>query len=1331
MDATKNFDTIMIVDEDKKKEFLLRSVDDTVFVLSIESIIKSVDVCLSDAFSGIKFMQKYISNASVTYVVPCDLNSDNSLLLAVLEYIGVEEYYSLEYDINDTKVVNDALKHARLVSRNEVRALYAEYAVIKFFKCRITKVLQWYFDKEELATNSEIAELNVTLPALTALSKIVITEESIENFVPEEFQKVGIVYQYADIQFTVRNSKKFGKKLESELELFIRQLNNPKNLHIVKDFKREAKNLKPPPPLTINTLERVGVTRFGFSIDYLVKVATELRKGEFTIAGKYIGPLITPIYTTTQKINSDATLEINNLIINTYGSKYISPGNREYAKTDEDKNSHKEAIRPLYFSEEFFPKNIRPYLSEDQFKIYSVIFYRSIAAFMADAVINVSELIVAVEGIEFKAVSKIVSKDEIGNVYDGWLKIGTFLGSDEADQINENTVLPESLYPGQEFTGESREILEFKTFTSNERNPARWGEGRLKASLIKDGLVAELSDSSSINQLKEQKLAFPAHGTLHPSGLGKKVYYTLEEYADWIFNEDFAKAYVDSLDMIAEGNYTKESMMESFYLNEGIFKKNIGYKESINRNAPEEWLVNKAKRVANQIGATLPDTTLGSRNLLFAYIEQNNPELEKLGKCVDCRNGEIYEQDKGFFCNNSNCNFALWKDGIDRFFKYFKKHIPMHDYKEVVRVILSNKKCQIDGLYNNKEDKNFSAYITISLDDKYRKWKIDFYTEKRATAEEEPALGDDSSQSEDGYEARESDYIEEDRDREDNRYEDHDESSYEHFENVYENEVNDAFYAAQEYEQTDSVSLSEINNAFDVAQEQAESVQPVCEKEIMARENEELLRKIKRGEEEKRLLADKATKDELTRAYNKGCFIDDMNKHWASGSSDSLVLAFVDADKFKNVNDTYGHKCGDTVLVELSNLMHDSIRSLNAKLYRYGGEEFCIVSQESQEESLQLFAGIRKAMESKVIHFEEHSITVTISIGVAFGINKKLPSDLIKKADSFVYMAKEQGRNRMLSETMLEIKNQILKERIESIDKEKAALYSKATIDDMTKAYNRAQFNIDMEVIEEEGLLPRATLAFIDADKFKNVNDTYGHECGDMVLITLVSTIHGCIEGLELKLYRYGGEEFCIVSLESQEKSLKVFEEIRRAMESKVIHYEEHSITVTISIGVAFGEDEVTSSGLTEKADLMVFAAKDQGRNRIVTTRVVEMTCDIEDKPKQNDESLESFWKEHSNIGRTFAILPLIEDYEIIKFIDEAEVSYRHYADCTFLVMKIDMRQGTALIENINNLFPQAPLAFGVVVSLEVFTYDEQIIQYTLKLYEDAKEKNKFIYKRM
>jgi diguanylate cyclase (GGDEF)-like protein len=123
------------------------------------------------------------------------------------------------------------------------------------------------------------------------------------------------------------------------------------------------------------------------------------------------------------------------------------------------------------------------------------------------------------------------------------------------------------------------------------------------------------------------------------------------------------------------------------------------------------------------------------------------------------------------------------------------------------------------------------------------------------------------------------------------------------------------------------------------------------------------------------------------------------------------VLAF-DLDKFKSVNDTYGHAGGDAVLKLFANVARETLRATDI-VGRLGGEEFVALLPSTATEAAVAAERVRAALATASVVHEERRIAVTVSIGVASGAPTTEIETLIARADGVLYRAKENGRNRV------------------------------------------------------------------------------------------------------------------------------------------------------------------------------------------------------------------------------------------------------------------------------------------------------------------------------
>ncbi|MBX7097505.1 MAG: GGDEF domain-containing protein [Myxococcaceae bacterium] len=170
-------------------------------------------------------------------------------------------------------------------------------------------------------------------------------------------------------------------------------------------------------------------------------------------------------------------------------------------------------------------------------------------------------------------------------------------------------------------------------------------------------------------------------------------------------------------------------------------------------------------------------------------------------------------------------------------------------------------------------------------------------------------------------------------------------------------------------------------------------------------------------EEYQRKLYESATRDGLTKIFNKKYFLDTLRKEFAYCVRHQVALSLVmfDIDHFKKINDTYGHPAGDHVLQRVAQRISETVRQEDL-FARYGGEEFALLLRESNsEKAVRCAERCRRAIDTTEFTFAGTPIRVTISLGSAtlFETDLSQPEDLIVAADKYLYRAKKGGRNRV------------------------------------------------------------------------------------------------------------------------------------------------------------------------------------------------------------------------------------------------------------------------------------------------------------------------------
>jgi len=198
-------------------------------------------------------------------------------------------------------------------------------------------------------------------------------------------------------------------------------------------------------------------------------------------------------------------------------------------------------------------------------------------------------------------------------------------------------------------------------------------------------------------------------------------------------------------------------------------------------------------------------------------------------------------------------------------------------------------------------------------------------------------------------------------------------------------------------------------------------------------------------------------------------------------------------------------------------------------------------------------------------------------------------------------------KNRRSEEALEKARDEVetkVKERTLELMEANRKLNELSITDGLTGLYNHRYFMGALEAEYRRAIRYKRSLALLllDIDHFKNVNDTYGHPCGDLVLNALAALLKGCLRSADVAA-RYGGDEIAVLLPETSEsKASEVAEKLRRHLEKRSFEWEGNSFSLTCSIGVAaVPETNIDNwNELLHRADKSLYRAKEKGRNNVI-----------------------------------------------------------------------------------------------------------------------------------
>lgn len=434
--------------------------------------------------------------------------------------------------------VQKAIKEPRDIDINLVDAQQARRVLDRIVGYKISPVL-WKKVRRGLSAGRVQS---------VAVKLIVDREEEIKKFIPEEYWNiyVKLLDEKSKKTFEAKFYGKDGKKQEvhnkEQVDKILSGIENAK--YIVEDVKKGEKKRNPAPPFTTSTMQQEASRKLGFTLKKTMSVAQGLYEG-VKIPEKGTVGLITYMRTDSTRISEEARAAAKKHIVEEYGENYYE--NRYYKTNKEAQDAH-EGIRPTYADLE--PDKIKESLTNDQYKLYKLIYNRFMASQMTAAVYDTMSVTIDANNYTFKANGQNLKFKGFMTLY--------VEGTDEK-QEEEVGIIPE-LEVKQEV--KKQKIEPKQSFTEP---PARYTEASLVKALEEKGIGRPSTYSPTITTILERRYIEKVQKQLMPTELGKVVNKLLVENFSDVVNVEFTANIENQFDNIAEGKENWRKMISDFY----------------------------------------------------------------------------------------------------------------------------------------------------------------------------------------------------------------------------------------------------------------------------------------------------------------------------------------------------------------------------------------------------------------------------------------------------------------------------------------------------------------------------------------------------------------------------------------------------------------------------------------------------------------------------------------------------------------------------------------------------------------------------------------------
>ena len=539
-----------------------------------------------------------------------------------------DNYSRVVFNEITKNTILEAIKKEGKIDKNLVNSQETRRILDRIIGFRLSKLIQSKTDGSSAGRVQSVA-----------LKLIVDKEREIEAFIPEEYWTISADFDGFKADLFNFKHKKIEIKNEKEANDILDKLS--KAFEIEKVDKKEKKKSSRP-PFTTSTLQQAAASKLRFSSRKTMSVAQKLYEG-IDLDSETAG-LITYMRTDSIRLSNEFIASAYKFIETKYGKEYTGAVKKS-KKTENVQDAH-EAIRPTDINRT--PESIKKYLSDDEYKLYRLIYYRALASLMAPAKVLGTTVILNNNDYQFKATGQIIT-------FDGYLKVF----KDYED--TKDTILP----PFEQYKSNvavSNQISKYQHFTEP---PARYTEAKLIKEMDELGIGRPSTYATIIDNIKKRGYVNLTDRKFVPTEIGFEVTDKLQEFFSNLINVEYTAGMENDLDKIAEGKEVWYEVLKDFYKDfEPLVKEafdKMPKKEALKtgEDCPEcgnPLVIRKGKYGSFTACSNFPECR---------YIKKEPKEIKEVCDCINC-DGKIVEKStrrgKLFYgCNNyPKCKTAYW-----------------------------------------------------------------------------------------------------------------------------------------------------------------------------------------------------------------------------------------------------------------------------------------------------------------------------------------------------------------------------------------------------------------------------------------------------------------------------------------------------------------------------------------------------------------------------------------------------------------------------------------------------------------------------------------------
>lgn len=448
--------------------------------------------------------------------------------LATVLKLPIESTKRLEFHEITRESIKKAIEAPRVIDLNLVHSQETRRIIDRIIGFKLSALL-----KSKIRSQSAGRVQSVTL------KMIVEHEKEINEFKSEEYWTLesSILHENKKYKLNLTKINKEEPKMPNK-EKADEVLGYTKENVVVSSISESQRSISSKEPYRTSTLQQDAFTRYGFKTKETTFLAQQLYEG-IEIDGNLVG-LITYIRTDSTKLSDIFIAQAKDFIISKYGEKYYK-GQKGVKDVKGAQDAH-EAIRPTNL--ELTPAKVKPFVKDHVYKLYKMIYERTLASLMANKVLQTTTITFKNSHLEFELKGNRV-------IFDGY----NIIKYDD----NETSILPK-------FTeGTSYELVDVKTEQNFTKPPARYTEAKIVKLMEEKGIGRPSTYSATIQTLLARKYVTSEKGYLVPTEQGILTSNVLNKYFKDLMNTEYTAEMETSLDKISIGEASELDVIKDFY----------------------------------------------------------------------------------------------------------------------------------------------------------------------------------------------------------------------------------------------------------------------------------------------------------------------------------------------------------------------------------------------------------------------------------------------------------------------------------------------------------------------------------------------------------------------------------------------------------------------------------------------------------------------------------------------------------------------------------------------------------------------------------------------